>query len=433
MPIGPGSGLASAAVPAPFDGDSGIGPEDDDADLDDLVEFRPPLPPDDRLWRHPSEMAQLGASAPPGTSEVSGPPELSGAPGAAGARASWFQTPRLLTTVAVSALIGATLSLGVVAALGGFDDRVRVVERPFAVPPVSTLDSQDATVAAIAERTSRSVLALSMRVEGEVHGATAVVYRGDGYVVTVAPDAAIADELAVIVKGRPWPATVVGTDPLTGVVVLHIDAAPLDAAVLGTTHGVGLGDDAIVVSAGDEIGNGAVSTGLVSAIGQEHAGVTGAGRLHDMILLDLELPPVPMGACLVDTSGAVVGLTAGEDEGFGIALPIDVVDDVTRQIIENGEVSPVWLGIGGTDATTQAELPAGTVGALVTSVVDGGPAAVGGIAVGDVVVGVDGEPVTTMGRLVALLRGHRAGDEVTVTVVRDGQPVSVVVTLAERA
>jgi putative serine protease PepD len=396
----------------------GRGPNDDgdgDEDGDDPVEFRPPLPPDDRIWRHPSEVAAAAA-------RPTAPRRRSGG--------------RMVGLVLVSALIGATLSLGIAAALGGFDERTRVVERQVAVQPITDLGNDASSVAAIAARTAPAVAAVRVERDGDAAAGSAIAYRSDGHLLTSGQLVAGASSVHVLLQEGPARvARVVGTDPLTDVAVLHVDGPALDPAAIGTATTLRPGDETVAMGATEDGGWApAVTTGVVSALDRRMRTADG-GLLHDMIVVDAA-PDPRAGAALVDAHGAVVGLTSGAPAGtqFGAAIPIDLVRRVADQLIEHGRARHVWLGIEGGDVDPEQARTMGIAGgAAVTLVVDGGPAAAAGLVGGDVVVAVDETAIHSMSDLIAALRPHMPGDVVALSVHRGGEVVVVEVALAERS
>ena len=408
-------------------GDPGDRHGEDDDDLgDDQVEFRPPLPPDDRIWRHPSEVA-AAAAIPSGAT----PPRFR----------RWLPTrrPRMLGLATVSGLVGATLSLGVVAALGGFTRDTTIVQRNVAIQPV-TSSAADDTIAAITARTAPSVAAIRVtRADGTTAG-SALVLRSDGYLVTTAHLLHDATTIEVRLQaGSSTAATVVGTDPLTDVAVLHVDAADLLPAVLGTAETLSMGDRIVAIGAADAPGWATeITTAVISGLGRRLRAADDT-VLHDMILIDQALGEAAGGGALLDARGAVVGVTSdipattGDNPVRGVAMPIDVAVQVADQIIEHGHARHVWLGIEGTDLSSEKAMALGIAGgASVSRVVDGSPAATAGLAPGDVIVAIDGRAVDSMSHLIVALRAHEPGDQVTLSVRRDTATMPMVVTLDER-
>ncbi len=409
-------------------GDPGDRHGEDDDDLgDDQVEFRPPLPPDDRIWRHPSEVA-ASAAVP--------------SPRAAPRSRRWFpvRRPRVLGLATISGLVGATLSLGLVAALGGFTGHTTIVQRNVAIQPVTSRASDEDTIAAIAARTAPSVAAVRVTRNGDTTAGSALVLRSDGYLVTNAHLVIAATLIEVRLQAGPSiGATVVGTDPLTDVAVLHVDAADLLPAALGSADTLSMGDRIVAVGAADTPGwSPEVTTAVVSGLGRRLRAADDT-VLHDMIVIDQALGGAASGGALLDARGAVVGVTsdigAAESDRVvrGVAMPIDLAVHVAEQIIEHGHARHVWLGIEGTDVSSADALDLGIAGgAAVTRVIDGSPAAAAGFAAGDVIVAIDGATVDSMSHLIVALRIHDPGDEVTLSVRRGEATVPITVALDER-
>lgn len=405
-------------MPPLHSGDPGDGHGEDDRGADDAT-FVPPLPPEDRLWRHPSEVGRERAQPAPG------------APAGATAARTRSRTVALVVT---SAVAGAGIAVGAVALLGGLDDEPedRVAMRATTV--VDTASAVD--VEAIATRTEAAVAALDIRRGGARHTGSAVVLRADGYLVTDAALVEGAEAIDVALEGgHGGPARVVGVDPPTGVAVLRIDADDLAPAALGSAEGVAVGDRTVAVGATTDAGwDTVVSTGVVAALNRRHEEPDGRPR-YGMILVDRPFAPGTAGGALVDATGAVVGLAStqtGEAGGtpMGLATPIDLARLVAEQLIGEGHASHVWLGLHGTDLEPdEAAALELRGGAVVDHVVDGGPAHRAGLRPGDVVVGLDADDTPSMAVLIALLQLHEPGDEVVLDVWRDGRRRSLPVVL----
>lgn len=386
--------------------------------------FLPPLPPEDRLWRHPSEIGTRAAT--PGSDRRSTPWAIAGTAG----------------------LIGAVLTLGVVAMLGGLQTRTverQVVER-VAFPPVAGTKTVGfegeggGGVVEVAERVSPSIARLEVTRSGEVGGGSGVVLRSNGYILTNAH--VLADVLTVRVEladGRQFDAEIVGTDELTDIAVIHIDAEDVAPAVLGQDVELRVGEPTVAIGSPAGLQGGpSVTTGVVSALGRR---VEGENEivLHDMIQFDAPIAPGSSGGALLDARGAVIGITtaiAVTDvgvQGLGFAIPIDMARSIADELIETGEVQHALLGIKGNDLDMQSTTNGqSTEGALVVSVVEGSPAAQGGLAPGDIIVDLAGQPTPTWADLVRNLRAHEPGSEVNVSYRRDGEQHSATVVLGRR-
>lgn len=416
-----------APVPPMQSGDSG---DEDEVDGFEDDEFRPPLPAADRIWRHPSEVAAESRVEPRTRAEaveaIAGPPVR-------------WRSPQTIAALTAAAVLGAAISLGTVAALGGLAPRTQVVSERVAVQPVTRDEAAADTIGDIADETAPSIAAVRVHRDDAVVAGSATVFRSDGYLITNAT--LVRDATVVEVRthdGVSRAAAVVGSDPLTDVAVLHIEAQDLRPAVFGTTDGLGVGDQAIAIGAPDDGGwSTSVSTGVVSALGRRLQLADGP-VLHDMVLFDAPMASGLAGGPVLDAHGAVVGVTSGvpassDDGRFGVATPIDTARHVARQIIEHGHMTHVWLGIEGSDLPSSDSMAMGLAGgAAVGAVAEGGPAAAAGIQPEDVIVGVDGTPVDSMSDLIGSLRTHQPGDEIEITVRRGADEWTAAVVLVER-
>ena len=404
-------------------------PTDDDGD-DDAPVFGLPLPPDDRLWRHPSE---LGPAAPP--------------PAAAVDRA---RHPRMWSIAVVSGLVGAVLTVGVVAAAGGL--RERVVEQPtalekVAVNPQTTLAAFSATsgnadrVVALTQTVAPAVVRVQVTgANGRTTG-SGVLYRTDGYLLTNAH--LVAGALSVVVvlaDGTELDGAVVGSDDWTDVGVVHVDRSDLDTATIGSTAQLQVGQRAIAIGAPLDAATGpSVSVGVISALGRK-AQATDGTWMHGLLATDARFGPEASGGALVDEDGSVIGLTtvvgsasnAPSASSLSYATPIEVATAAADDIIATGKAHHAWLGVEGYDLSdAQAKDLAVGGGALVTKVTDGSPAEVAGLQSGDVITAFDGQPVSSMSTLVAGLRRHAPGDTVTISYTRGTDQRSCEATLDE--
>jgi putative serine protease PepD len=399
-------------VPPLQPGEPGDGHGEDGHDADD-VGYAPPLPPEDRLWRHPSEVASGRAVAAPARGEPS-------------------HRRRTASLVLASGLAGAALALGSVALLGGFDDRV--VERQAAGFTADVAQDTAAGPAAIADRTAPSVAALRIDRGGERTDASAVAFRPDGHLLTDGPAVLGADGIEVALQGG-WTGTarLVGIDDVTGLAVLHVDTDTEPAAFAAGDLATG----APTVAVGTSLEGGwgtTVSTGVVAGLDRRLEGRDGTTR-HGMILVDRPFAPGSAGGALVDGDGDVVGIVSGgqataSGTSYGVATPIDLAHHVAEQLVEDGHARHVWLGLRGTDLDVDAAASLGVAGgALVEDALADGPAHRAGIVPGDVIVAVDDHPTPTMSVLIAALRRHEPGDVVALAIHREGEPHTVRVTL----
>jgi S1-C subfamily serine protease len=385
--------------------------EFDDGLDDDPSSYRTPPPPDDRLWRHPSEMLPKRG---------------------AGER-TWL-------VASISGMVGALLATGVVVAAGGFQGRgtERVVERQeVPIQTVSTPTGQ--SVVDIAQRVRPAIT--QIRVEGKEgdSSGSGVLFRSDGHVLTNFHVIDGADSVKVVIdSGRELAAKVIGSDPENDVALLKVDGGPFPVASLGSAADLRVGQSAIAIGSPLGLAGGpSVTVGVVSAL-HRRLDTRGGPPLLDMIQTDAPISPGSSGGALLDANGAVIGLTTAVAttegaQGLGFATPIDVARSAAEQLIAGGKVVHVWLGIEGTDVDpTTAKEMAIDGGALVGRVVKGSPADKGGLQARDVIVGVDSQPVKTMGGLVVALRGRSPGNTVSLDIRRGKEQMLMTVSLIER-
>jgi S1-C subfamily serine protease len=405
-------------------------------DDDDEVRPSQPVHPDDRLWRHPSELAWGIAPPTPPT----GSPRVDVGPPPAPAGKPWG----LLVT---SSLLGAAVAIGTVALMGGLGtadpdrivDRVGVRER-VADAFAAFRDDSPAGLPDVVELVAPSVVRIEVPAGAVATGGSGVVVRDDGHIVTNAHVVGDADELTIIRSdGRAVAGRVVGVDAVTDLAVVapaeesDVEWTP---AVRGPASDLRIGDPTVALAAADASGTPTITVGMVAALSQ-WLDVGGHSTLHDLVETDVPVPTTATGGALCDRSGRVVGLTtgAGGDDGAGYATAMETAWPTAEALIEEGVVHHAWLGVDGGNLgpAETAGLGLGQASAVViTAVSPSSPAEAGGLVPGDIVLAVDGAGLDSMNELVVAIRAHAPGDTARLTVLRDGQPVEITVTLAEK-
>lgn len=380
---------------------------------DEGLEDEPPpplLPPEDRLWRHPSEVASGAVTA------------------VRGAVAS--DQPRMVTVVALTSCISVLLTLGLVAVVRPFrEGGARTPTEAAASTPTGGIRS----VADVADLTARVRPAIAQVVARDDDGGEAwgsgVIFREDGMVLTTHHLVEDASSFEVLLDdGRAVGARLVGADRDTDIAVIDLEGGGFPVAALAADRSVvQVGQPAITIGTpeGRTTAGPLVRTTVVSAMGQE-AGVDGR-RFVDMIRTDTPMEPGCDGGAVVDHNGQVIAIAATNvrsgDGMIGLATPIDVAHEVAAQLMSEGRVRRGWLGIEGST---------GRNGVVVRKVLPGSPAAEAGLATGDVIRAVGTTGITSMTDLVVRLRTLAPGAETTVVVERQGEQRTVEVTLAER-
>ena len=253
-----------------------------------------------------------------------------------------------------------------------------------------------------------------------------VILDRDGFIVTNHHVVAGADEIAVVLgNGRRLDATIVGSDPDTDIAVLSIDAEGLRGIELAQPGSLAVGD--VVLAIGNPFGVGqAVTSGIVSATGRDRLGLS---TFEDFIQHDAAVNPGNSGGALVNPRGELVGINTaiasrtGAYEGYGFAVPSNLVERVTEDLIRYGDVRRGFLGVSilEIDADRANELGLDEIrGVYIGTVRDNGAADRAGVEDGDVVLSVNETEVDAPNELQSAVARFRPGDAVNLTVWRDG-------------
>jgi S1-C subfamily serine protease len=308
-------------------------------------------------------------------------------------------------------------------------------------PDVAALDAYSQVVTSVARRLAPSVanLRVTRRTpRGRVAegGGSAVVLASDGYLLTSAHVVARPGSggRASFVDGRELAFTVCGADQLSDLAVLRAEGDDLTAAELGDADELQVGQ--LVVAIGNPHGfAGSITAGVVSALGRSLPARAGRNvRIIDNVIqTDAALNPGNSGGALVDGAGRVVGVnTAVAGIGLGLAVPINAATRRTvADLIRDGRVRRAYLGIAGgprpLPPRARARLGRQS-GVEVIEVAEGSPAERAGIRPEDILVEVDGTPVSDANELQRLMVAERIGVPMTVTVLRSGEVREVDVT-----
>jgi putative serine protease PepD len=257
------------------------------------------------------------------------------------------------------------------------------------------------------------------------------VIDGQGDIVTAAHVVNGASSLKVTFPdGTTRTATLSGKDNATDVAVLKIDPSglKLHPLALGSSASLTVGDALAVIGSPFGYEN-SISTGIVSGLDRTIDAPNGYSVAH-ALQTDAALNPGNSGGPILDSSGRVVGIadqiatsgSADQSAGVGFAVPIDLVANELKPLEAGQTVKHAYLGVSTTDSP-------GTTGAVIASVASGGPAAGAGLKAGDIVTGIDGKTIAGPGDVVAVIGGHKPGDQVKVTVRRGSSTVNATVTL----
>ena len=322
-----------------------------------------------------------------------------------------------------------------------------------ATVPASNSSGKDWTDVAAAV----SPAVVTIQTQGASSGGTGsgVIYDAQGDIVTnyhvIASVLGGGQIQVTLADGRLYSAVVVGHDKTTDLAVIRLENPPSDLTVARFASSANLEVGAPVMAIGAPLGlSNTVTTGIVSALNRpvevsvdEDSSSQDSQASSDLVVtnaiqIDASINPGNSGGPLFDTSGAVIGInssikslaTSSDGQagsiGLGFAIPSDLVVSVADQLIASGTASHGMLGVTVKAATTTVGSDT-YVGAEVQDVSAGSGASAAGIRAGDVIVKVEGQEVTSPKQLIGYVRRYKAGDTVTMTIVRDGatQDVSV--------
>ncbi len=400
------------------------------------------LPPEDRLWRHPSEaMASPGG---PG-----GAPTLSfDSPASSAGRGGWARTCAIAV---VAGLVGALAASGVGVASGWWNRQTTIVRSVAPTTPSVSLDEvagSPSNWSAVEESVAASVVSVSVDgPAGPQQGSGLVMLETTGskaFVVTdrslFTPDQAAGYQVTVtFLSGVQARATLIGQDPLSGLAVLEVaDPARDVPAAGGSVADIREADPVLAVGARTLTG-GTLSIGSVS--GEDRTVTLNDGTDMDNLIAVTMPPMTPQatGGPLLDQYGRVVGVTVNvntadtTDQEVTFAVPIDVVDRVVMQLINGQKVTHAWLGVSNAeDVPSTMAHQLGLVGGVEAGqVAPGSPASRAGIQAHDIITAFNGKPLTSTGTLVSTLAGLNPGSKVTLTYLRGGRSLSTTVQLAQ--
>ena len=322
-------------------------------------------------------------------------------------------------------------------------------------PPQASEDiPQEEPIARVASQVEPSVVQVNVRAAGttpfgeqDAAGVgSGVIYRRDGYIVTNRHVLQGASEVNVgFADGSTEEAEVMGADPLTDLAVVRVERGNLPAASFMQGEDLRVGQIAVAVGSPSGFES-TVTAGIISGLGRELSPQLTGGSAQDPSLVDLiqtdaAISPGSSGGALADRNGTIIGINVAYlppetgAEGIGFAIPSETAVSVADQIIETGEVSSPYIGIGLADLSPEdAERFDLSVdsGVIVDNVEPGSAAARAGLRTGDIITNLEDDPIQDSGDLLGALRDYRPGDTVELSVVRGGQERIIEVTLGER-
>ncbi len=314
-----------------------------------------------------------------------------------------------------------------------------VVSEEKSYPTLEQLAAPDdaMTLPDIYDKVSPSVVGVSCTLRNGTATGTGIIISEDGYIVTNAH--VIEDALSVMIvdsEFNEYEAEVIGADTQTDIAVLKIDETGLTPCEFGKSSEVRIGELTVVI--GNPLGfelYGTMTDGIISGLNRT---ITIGDNRMTLIQTSASINNGNSGGPLINAYGQVIGITSAKvasiyGEGLGFAIPIDDAIPIINDLIEYGYVTGrPMIGISGEDITSimslYYRLPQGVYVRFITP--DSG-ADLAGIKAGDIVIGLNGETITTMSELTDAKNNFSAGDTVTLTIYRDGTSMDVEVTLSE--
>jgi putative serine protease PepD len=319
-------------------------------------------------------------------------------------------------------------------------------------------------VTGVAEKALDSVVTISVGSSTAAGSGSGVFLTADGYILTnthvVTLDGSTADGKIQVktANGRVYRATLIGTDPTNDLAVIKISGT-FTPIVFADSSKVNVGDSTVAIGAPLGLEE-TVTAGIVSALnrtiqvassevpqgGLQLWNGTGAAPVSlRVIQTDAAINPGNSGGALLNNRGELIGInvaiaTAGSTSGsqagsigVGFSIPSNIAKRVAAELMKDGVASHALLGALVQDEVDRTNSAAFTSGAVVKELTPGGPAAKGGMKVGDVVVSFNGVDITASGDLVAAVRLEPAGAPATIVVMRDGVKLTLEVTLGDAA
>lgn len=266
-----------------------------------------------------------------------------------------------------------------------------------------------------------------------------VIVSASGLILTNNHVITMADDIEVaLTDGRKLSATVVGTDPETDLALIKVDAKALPAITFASSEVVNVGD--VVLAIGNPFGVGqTVTQGIVSALGRNHLGIN---TFENFIQTDASINPGNSGGALINTNGELVGVNSaiysksGGSMGIGFAIPASLAKQVLDQIAANGIVTRGWIGIEVQDITPELaesfNLQRLDQGALISRVLEDGPAYNAGLRPGDILMEINGNPIFNSDKMLNLIAALTPNQATKIKVLRNAQSLELTIVIGVR-
>ena len=314
----------------------------------------------------------------------------------------------------------------------------------------------------IFEQTEAGVVSITVKKSAGLQSSglgSGFVYDEQGHIITNNHVIENSEKTTVtFIDGRSYNAKIIGTDPFTDIAVLKIsaDESVLHPLTLGDSSKLKVGES--VTAIGNPYGlSGSMTSGIVSQLGRLLPSQGTGFSIPDIIQTDAAINPGNSGGPLLNTHGEVIGINTaifsnnGAFSGVGLSIPSNIVSKIIPQLIKTGEYKHAWIGVTSQNIDPDLASVLGlehAKGTLIMTVVKDGPADKAGIrgssqthiengieykVGGDVVIGIDGNEVRKIDDIITYLqREKNVGDEIILSIIRDGKNMDIIVKLEER-
>lgn len=365
----------------------------------------------------------------------------------------WKKPGAMIAGVLVAAMLagfgGSAIGNAVFGGSGG-GTTVYQGKRPSSVINTASIDtSKQMTAAEVYAENVNSTVGITTQVTTNFWGYTTqsaasgsgFIYSADGYIITNYHVIESASSIKVtLYDGKSYDAQLVGYDESNDVAVLKIDAKDLTPVTIGDSDNLNVGDSVIAI--GNPLGEltFSLTSGAVSALDRE---VTMSNNVTmELIQTDCAINSGNSGGALFNLYGEVIGITNAKYSGssgsgasidnIGFAIPINSVRSIVDSIIEKGYVAKPYIGVMVSDVSDEAISYGTPAGAAVVSVTEGGPAEKAGLQANDIITAADGKEISGKSGLSSIIADCAAGDKLTLSVYRQGQTLTVTVTVGEQ-
>jgi S1-C subfamily serine protease len=267
------------------------------------------------------------------------------------------------------------------------------------------------------------------------------IVSDDGHIITNAHVVEGSDLVRVTLKdGREFEGQVVGTDPVTDVAAIKIEATNLPTVTLGSSEALTPGQWAIAI--GNPLGlDNTVTAGIISATGRSSSQVGVPDRRVRFIQTDAAINPGNSGGPLLNDRGEVIGINTAiraNAQGLGFAIPIETAQRIAEQLFADGRAEHPYLGIQMVDLSPDVKQRITELdqidteiavdrGVLIVQVMPGTPAEVGGLQAGDVIIGINDTPITTSTGVQEQVEQVQVGDPLEIAINREGEELTLTV------